>query len=155
MKRRNWNQWRPSSLQEAIEGCLHYAQEKHRLSVDRLADLLGVSKWTIYKWIESGSIPAKSIAGFEAHCRCCYVTGYLAASARQLLISLPTGRLPGQQDIHALQDACTSAVGTLLRFVAGKADKQETHGALTVAIERLALERAHVEHHAQPELPLP
>lgn len=150
--RRNWSRWHPTSLQEAVEGCVHFAQDKHRLSVDRLADLVGTTRWTIYKWIESGSIPAKTIAGFEAHCHCHYITAYLASSARRVLIELPTGRGASQRDIHETQTACTSAVGLLLNFASGKAEKQETIDALTVAIERLATERAHVQMHDQPEL---
>jgi hypothetical protein len=152
--RRNWTRWRPASLQEAVEGCLHYAQDKHRFSVDRLADLMGESKWTIYKWIQSGSIPARKIAGFEAHCQCSYITAWLAASARRIVVELPSGRLPGTSDIHALQNACHEAIGLLISFAAGRADKKETMDALTVAIEHLATERAHVDLSTQPELSL-
>jgi hypothetical protein len=151
---RNWTRWRPSNLQEAVEGCVRYAQDKHRLSVDRLADLVGESKWTIYKWIESGSIPARKIAGFEAHCRCCFITAYLAASARRMLIELPTGRLPETHDIQELQRICHDAIGSLISFAAGQCGKQETVNALTVAIEHLASERAHVDLNEQPELSL-
>lgn len=125
-----------------------------RMSVERIGDLVGESKWTIYKWIEQGSIPAKKIAGFEHVCGCAYVTEYLATSARKLLIDLPTGRLPVGSDIHALQESCTAAIGALLRFAEGKASAADTSDHLTAAMTRLAHERAQVERHAQPELTL-
>lgn len=151
---RNWSRWRPTSLQEAVEGCLRYAQDRHRLSVERLADLVGESKWTIYKWVESGSIPARKIAGFEAHCRCCFITFYLAASARRMLVEIPTGRIAQTQDVQKLQQTCHEAIGSLMAFAAGRVDRDTTISALTVAIEQLAAERAHVETTNQPELPL-
>lgn len=125
-----------------------------RASVERIADLVGESKWTVYKWMQQGSIPAKKIAGFELACGCAYVTEYLASSARKLVIDLPTGRLPGNTDIHAVQDACTAAIAALLRFAEGSADAAETTDYLTAAMTRLAHERAQVERCAQPELTL-
>lgn len=154
MSRRYWKVWRPRSLQEAVEGCVLYAQEHARLSVDRIADLVGESKWTVYKWMQKGSIPAVKIAGFEHACGACYVTEYLASSARKLVIDLPTGRLPAGSDIHALQEACTAAIGALLRFAEGRADAADTSDHLTAAMTRLAHERAQVERHTQPELSL-
>jgi len=156
MSRRNWKVWRPSSLQEAVEGCVDFARDHSpRMSVERIGDLVGESKWTLYKWIEQGSIPARKIPGFEHACGVCYVTEYLATSARKLVIDLPTGRLPVGSDIHALQESCTAAIGALLRFAEGKADAADTADHLTAAMIRLAHERAQVERHAQPELILP
>jgi len=154
MNRRHWKTWRPTSLQEAVEGCVQFAQDNHRRTVDRIADLVGESKWTVYKWIQSGSIPAKKIAGFELACDRAYITEYLATSARKLVIDMPTGRLPLGSDIHALQESCTAAIGALLRFAEGKADAADTADHLTAAMTRLAHERAQVERHAQPELTL-
>lgn len=155
MRGRNWKVWRPTSLQDAVEGCVLYAQHHDpRASVERIADLVGEGKWTVYKWMQQGSIPAKKIAGFELACGATYVTEYLAGSARKLLIDLPTGRLPTGTDIHALQEACTAAIGALLRFAEGRCDAAETTDHITAAMTRLAHERAQVERHQQPELSL-
>lgn len=155
MRARNWKVWRPGDLQSAVEGCVLFAQHHDpRASVERIADLVGEGKWTVYKWMQQGSIPARKIAGFEHACGVHYVTEYLASSARKLVIDLPTGRLPASSDIHALQQTCTDAVGALLRFAEGRSDADETTDYLTAAIARLAHERAQVERHAQPELSL-
>lgn len=154
MRKRAWNTWQPSCLQEAVEGCLGYALDKHRRTVDRIADLVGESKWTVYKWVQSGGIPAKKIAGFEHACGAHYVTRYLASSARKLLVDIPTGRLAAPSDVAALQSSCTAAIAALIDFAAGRSSAANTHASLTAAMTALAFERAQVERHDQPELNL-
>jgi hypothetical protein len=155
MHKRNWKAFRPTSLQGAIEACTLFAYEKHNRGIDRIADLMGLpSKWGLYKWIEAASIPACRIRAFEHACGATYVTQYLAISARKLLIDFPTGRTAGISDLNAVNAACTHAVTALLDFADGKRSADETHTALTHAIEQLAFERANVERHTQPELAL-
>ena len=61
MRRRNWKRVNPTSLRHAMELCLDYGREKRNLSVDRVADLMGMpSKYTLYKWLENGRMPAKT-----------------------------------------------------------------------------------------------
>lgn len=154
MRKRVWSSWQPTCLQEAVEGCLGYALDKHRRSVDQVADLVGETKWTLYKWVQSGGIPARKIAGFELACGAHYVTRYLASSARKLLVDVPTGRAAAPSDVAALQASCTAAIGALIEFAAGRVNAADTHASLTAAMTALAQERAHVERHDQPELAL-
>ncbi len=137
-----------------MELCLDYARETQNLGVERVADRMGLaSHWVIYKWMEEGGMPARHIRSFEHACGATYVTRYIAASAHMLLIDLPIGRHAVPQDIQTVQEACTAAVGSLLAFYAGRADADETHAALTVALEQLAAERCEVERYTTPELP--
>ncbi|KAB2899861.1 MAG: helix-turn-helix domain-containing protein [Dokdonella sp.] len=154
MRKRAWNHWQPSCLPDAVEGCLGYALDKHRRSVDQVADLVGESKWTVYKWVQSGGIPARKIAGFEHACGAHFVTRYLAASSGKLLVDVPTGRRATPSDIAALQASCTAAVSALIDFSAGRTSAADTHAALTAAMTALASERVQVERHEQPELDL-
>lgn len=125
------------------------------MSADRICDAIGVaSKYTLYKYISNASLPARLIRPFEAACHCTFVTQHIAASARKLMIDLPTGRKASASDIQALQTACTTAVGALLNFSAGVVSAHDTVALVTDAIERLARERAEVERHTQPELAL-
>lgn len=152
--RRNWKALRASSLPKAMELCLDYAREVQNLGVERIADRMGLaSHWVIYKWMEEGGMPARHIRSFEHACGATYVTRYIAASAHMLLIDLPTGRHAVAQDIQAVQEACTAAVGALLAFYSGRSAADETHAALTVALQQLAAERAEVERYTNPELP--
>lgn len=144
----------PASLSEAIEACVRFAQTKHHRSVDQLADLVGTSKWTIYKWIESGQIPARLIRPFEHACGVALITKYLAASAGLLTVQMPTGRAPNPADINAVQAACTAAVAALIDFAGNKRHAADTLFALTNAMEHLAHQRGQVERHTQPELEL-
>ena len=155
MHKRNWNRYRPHSLQDATEACIEFARERHNLSIDHIADRMGVaSKWTVYKWVESAGIPLRSIHAFEAACGAHYITGYLAARAHKLLIDIPHGRLPSPSDIALVQATCTDAVQALIGFAAGSCSAEETTQHLTRALERLAFERGQVERAHQPELEL-
>ncbi len=154
MRKRVWSRWQPNCLPEAVEGCLGFALHQHRRSVERVADLVGESKWTLYKWVQTGAIPARKIAGFELACGCHFVTRYLAAGAHKLLVDLPTGRRSGPSDIAALQAACNTAIGALIDFAAERTTAADTLTALTAAMTALAFERAQVERHDQPELDL-
>lgn len=146
--------YRPACLQDAVEACVLHAQERRRMSVDQIADLVGESKWTIYKWLQTGSIPSKKIPGFEHACGAYYVTQYLAAAARKIVIDIPTGRLAGASDVLAVQTACNAAAQALIEFGTGRTDARTTIDAITAALERLAYERANVERADQPELDL-
>lgn len=155
MTRRNWKRFTATSLQEAVEACIEFARQNSNLSVERIADRMGLqSKWALYKWTESGSMPVRMVRAFEHACGADFVTRYLGASAHLLVIAMPNGRCAASADIHALQAACTDAVGALIEFTSGKRSPEETMSALTLAMEALAIERGHVERHHQPELPL-
>lgn len=154
LRRRDWRRWRPTSLQEAVEGCVQYGQQHKRMTVDLIGELVSETRWTVYKWIQSGAIPARKIAGFESACGANFITHHLAACARKLVIDMPTGRVSGPRDINTLQQLLTTTVADLIAFADGKATSEQVHAQLTVALERLAFERANVVIHKQPELPL-
>lgn len=155
MKRRHWNRIQPINLNRAIELCLEHARVKHNRSVDRVAELMGLtSKWTLYKWMESGKLPAVQIQPFEMACGINYVTGWLAASAGCMLVQVPIGRDLTEGDMLALHDSFSAAMNLLTNFFAGKAEVEETMGALTELMQRVAWHRGNVEKARQPELDL-
>ncbi|WP_430391094.1 hypothetical protein [Dyella sp. 20L07] len=154
MAARNWKVWRPTNLQEAVSGCVQFAQERQHKSVEQIADLVAETVWTVYKWMSSGNIPARKIAGLEHACGASYISGYLATSSRKLVIDIPVGRTPSASDINVTQSACAEAITALIAFAEGKKAASETIDYITAAINRLAAERANVERHDQPELNL-
>src|SRR5690606_40263411 len=89
MARKRWKPRQPATMQEAIRLCLDYAEHKHNRGVARVAELIGTSEWSIYKWMAEGSIPSKRIRPLEFACGCTFITQYLAASAHRLLIEIP------------------------------------------------------------------
>ncbi|HAF44685.1 MAG TPA: hypothetical protein DCK83_07035 [Gallionellaceae bacterium] len=152
MTRRNWKRIQPTSLRQALELCKDHARERLNLSVELIADRMGVTDhWTLYKWIQKGSIPANMIRPYEIVCGIDYVTRWLAASAGRLLIEVPTGRAATPSDIQALQELLNTAVGQLLQFHSGKAQADDALAAIQQGMEGLAWHKGNVEKHLQPE----
>lgn len=50
MSRRNWKHIQPTSLRQALELCKDHAKERHNLSVERIAERMGLADhWALYK----------------------------------------------------------------------------------------------------------
>ena len=145
----------PQSIPEAMEACLNHALTRHRRSTDHVAADMGLSnKWTLYKYLESGRLPAVMIRPFEVACRADHVTRFLAHAAHRLVIDIPSGKLPAASDLAALQAATHEATGALINFAAGKADAASVIATVTAAMEQLAWHRENTARAAQPELEL-
>ncbi|MEJ1496355.1 MAG: helix-turn-helix transcriptional regulator [Candidatus Sedimenticola sp. (ex Thyasira tokunagai)] len=154
MHRRNWKRLQPTSQDHAMRLCLDYAKETKNLSVERVADRMGIKHWTLYKYVDNGSLPSHLIRAFEHACECPYhyLTRYLCHSAHLMAIDLPIGRKAKAKDINALQGSCTGAIDALLKYGAGDISADDTLAALTTTMEDLAYQRAEVERVALPEL---
>ncbi|MBI2278181.1 MAG: hypothetical protein HYU74_12575 [Dechloromonas sp.] len=145
----------PQSLQQALEACIEQARTKHRRSIENIAADMGLpNHWSLYKWVESGRLPAVLIRPFELACRCDAVTRFLAHAAHRLVIDIPTGKRPQQADLHVVQAAGNEAMTALLAFAAGKLEAAEVIEAVTVAMEQLAYQRENVARNTEPELEL-
>lgn len=155
MTRRVWKRVNPISLRHAMELCLEYGREKKKLSVDRVADLMGLpSKWTLYKWLENGRMPSILIRPFEHACGIDYVTQYIATSAHKLLVDIPTGKPAQDIDVLKLQTGFNEAVNLLARFYQGEANADDTVALLTQVMSEIAAHRENVSKSLTPELGL-
>ena len=153
--RRNWKRIQPRSLRHAMELCIQFAKEKHNLSVERIAERMGLANhWNLYKWMENGRMPAVSIPAFELACGIDFVTRHLAASAHKLLIDMPTGKKADATDINELQGGMTDAIGLLIKFYQGGAEAGETIAAISSSLSEMAWHRENVRKHSEPELSL-
>lgn len=152
MSRRIWKRLRPPTLRDALRLCKDYAQEARNLSVERIADLMGVTADSLYKWLATGRMPVALIPAYENVCGINFVTRWLASSAGMLLIDIPSGRTASTTDMQELQAMLHNAVGQLLAFYGGKAAAGEALSAIQQGMEGLAWHRVNVEKHAQPEL---
>lgn len=138
-----------------MELCLDHGREKRNLSVDRVADLMGMpSKYTLYKWLENGRMPAVMIRPFEHACGATFLTQYIGASAQKLLIDIPAGQPASQDDLLALQSTMNDAVTLLAQFYKGNLESEEVMGGINAAMAQLAGHRCNVEKTAAPELAL-
>ncbi|KMQ74036.1 hypothetical protein [Marinobacter subterrani] len=154
MTRKRWKPVQPQTMQHAIRLCLDYAVHKHNRSVARVADLIGTSEWTVYKWMSEGSIPSKRIRPFEFACDATFVTRYIASSAQKLVIDIPSGRSGNQDELLDLQNQLNESVSLLTRFYRGEAEAEDVLQGVTCAMQQLAGHRENVVKHEAPELGL-
>lgn len=147
---RNWKRVQPSSLRDALRLCKDYALEKKRYSVERIADLMGITADLLYKWLATGKMPVNLVPNYEHICGISFVTRWLSASTGHLMIAIPTGRNASAQDMQQLQEVLNTAVGMLLKFHGGKAEADATLAAIQTGMEGLAWHKGNVEQHQQP-----
>ncbi len=153
MPRQNWNRVQATSIRQAMELCVAFARDQLNLSVEQVAELMGeASHFTLYKWIESGRMPAVKVRPFEHACGADFVTRYMAHSANKLIVNMPTGRKATHRELNELGSYTHQVIGMLLDFYAGQADQEQTSLALTQLIEDLAHQRGNIDKHPQPEL---
>ncbi len=154
MTRRNWKQARPSSAIDSLRLCKEYAQDKKNLSVERIADRMGVTHDSLYKWLATGRMPAILIPAFEHVCGCNFVSVWFVTSAGKLVIDMPTGRVGTPEALMAVNTSCAAALQLLTAFYAMPqgADTEETLAALRTHMEQVAFHHHNVASYATPEL---
>lgn len=150
---RFWKRCQPTDLRSAMDACLEYAREAHNLSVDHVAERMGLgTKWTLYKLVGELKMSAAQIRSFEHACGINLVSRYVASSAGLLAIEIPTGKAQGGEDVAVLQGALNDAVGMLLRFYRGQMPADAVLEAVGAALAELAWQRENVSRSAQPQL---
>ncbi len=155
MSRRNWKKVYPTSLRQAMELCKEHALQKKNLSVERIAELMGMANhWKLYRWIAEGNMPAHMIRAFEHVCSIDLVSIYLAHSANKLVLPIPTGRKAQHKEINQLSLFMTETVQQLYLHQDGEQSAEVTIATLTHLMESLAYQRGNVEKEQQPELEL-
>ena len=155
MSKRSWKNVYPVSLRQALELCVQYAKDKNNKSVERIAEEMGeANHWTLYKWLESGRIPAVCIRPFEIACGVNFVTTYLAHSANYLALDIPTGRQPAHREISGLNYFMSQTIQQLYEYGDGIKAASDVIETITQLMEDLAHQRGNLEKERQPELNL-
>lgn len=154
MTRRNWKRVRPRSMTEALRLCKEFAQERFNLSVERIADRMGATHDSLYKWLASGRLPAILIPAYEHACGCSFVSEWLAVSAGKLVIDMPTGSKGTPEGLMEVNASCAAALQLLTAFYAAPkgADAEDTLAALRKHMEQVAFHHHNVASYATPEL---
>ena len=145
---------RANSLVHAMRLCKEYAQAKHNLSVERIADRMGATHDSLYKWLATGRMPAILIPAYELACGCHYISDWLAASAGRLVVPMPTGRKAEGTELLDMNSSCAAALQLLTAFYQAptEADTEATLAALRLHLEQVAYHHHNVAQYATPEL---
>ncbi|WP_180125650.1 hypothetical protein [Rhodoferax sp. BLA1] len=154
MSTRNWKRYQPNTLRDALQGCKQHALERHNLSVERIAERMGLEDhWALYKWIANGRMPTVLVPAYQHACGIDLVTRWLAASDHKLLVEMPTGRRAVQTDMVELNTGFAKALQLLTNFYTTTgANTAETLDALRLHLEQVAYHQANVSKFATPEL---
>ena len=151
--RRNWNKVRFNSLTDAIRGCITCAMDRNpTLSQARIANNVGVSLDSLYKWQATGRLPAILIPTLEMACGCNFISTWLATNAGKLVIDQPKGRNVAETDLVEFHTGFAEALQMLGDFHKGKATAPDTLAALQRHLEAAAWHHTNVAKHATPEL---
>lgn len=152
--KRNWKRIIPHNLRDAFRLTKDHAIAEKRLSVERLAELMGKTPDWLYKVMADGSMPANLVPLFETVSGADFVSRHLVVSGGRLVIEAPIGRACDACDIQALQEILNAAVGKLLAFHADKVEPEEVIAYMTDAMQKLAWHRKNAADRVQPSLDL-
>ena len=154
-RRAFWKRYQPTSCRDALHQCKAYAQEARNLSVERIADQMGLpDHWALYKWIESGRFPFVLIPAYESACGINLPSRWLAATQRRLLVDMPIGRAATGDDLVQLGTGFQQAVQLLSDFYKsnGATDPAPVLDALRSHLESVAHHHINVSGFSEPEL---
>lgn len=155
-RRAFWKRLRPTSLRHALEACKEHAREMRNLSVQRIAERMALpDHWVLYKWIESGRMPAVCIPAYQEACGINLVTRWLAGTERRLLVDMPIGKPASAADLVQLGSGFQQAVQLLSDFYErGGGDPAPVLEALGAHMQDVAHHHFNVSGFAEPQLEL-
>ncbi|WP_027670065.1 hypothetical protein [Rheinheimera baltica] len=154
MSRKNWNQVIPRSLTESLQLTKDFACATKQLSVPRIADRMGCSTDSLYKYLGGATMPTNLLIPFMETCHRVYPIQYMAHSLNMMLVPMPRGRKAEHKELVKLNMFCGEVMGKLLALHSGECSQQDAIDHLTLLIENLAYHRAEAGKLQQPELEL-
>jgi hypothetical protein len=149
---RFYNRKVPTSFTEALRMCKDYAKTNKNLSVERIADEMGLTAVRLYQHLESGDMPFNRVRSFQRACGCNYVTQYMAHGDDCVLIKIPNGKKMSDEQMLNINSSFHKALSHLTSFYQNAANPELVVAALTDHMATTAWHRANVEKHLQPEL---
>ena len=147
-----WKHIQPTNIREAFRLCKDFARQFKRLTVPAIAELMGVTEDTLYKWLAKGSMPGNMIPAYEHLCGIDYVTQYLALRSHKLIIDIPTGSTANSMEIAELQAVMAKGMSLLVNHYNEGGDVDEVVASLTKMMGGMAYHRENIQR--QPELAL-
>ncbi|MDH5259402.1 MAG: hypothetical protein OEX07_15420 [Gammaproteobacteria bacterium] len=147
-----WKRLQPNNLREASRYCKEYARAFKRLTIPAVAELMGVTEDTLYKWLSTGNMPATMIPVYENVCGIDFITQYLALRSHKLLIDIPIGKKATPIEIGELQSVIAKGMSLLISLYQDGGDANEVAEVLTKIMAGVAYHRENIKR--QPELDL-
>lgn len=132
--------------------CKDHAKRRYNLSVERIADDMGMTASRLYQHLENGDMPFNRVRSFQKACRCNFVTRYMAAGDNCLLVPIPNAKKLPDDKLVNISATYSRALHLLTQFHENGQDPEQVIAALTEHMENTAWHRANVEKHTQPEL---
>lgn len=142
----------PTSFTEALRMCKDHAKAKHQMSVERIADEMGLTAVRLYQHLESGDMPFNRVRSFQRACRCNFVTLYMAHGDDCMLVKIPKGKQITEDQIFGINSTFHKAMTALTEFYQSSTDPDKALAALTEHMATAAWHRRNVEKTMQPEL---
>lgn len=149
---RFYNKKIPSNFGDALNMCKDHAKIKHNLSVERIADEMGLSTVRLYQMLDSGDMPISRLLNFQRICRCNYVTRYLAHRDNFMLVKIPTGGKVSDELMLTINKSFHEALNELTEFYTHGQNPDIAIAALTKHMTNIAWHKGNVEKQMQPDL---
>lgn len=132
--------------------CKDYAKAKHNLSVERIADDMGMTASRLYQHLDTGDMPFSRVRVFQRVCRCNFVTLYMAHGDDCMLIKIPNGKKMTDEQMLDLNATWHLAMTALTEFYKHNTNPNVALAKLTDHMAAAAWHRVNVEKALQPEL---
>ncbi|WP_102797338.1 hypothetical protein [Bowmanella denitrificans] len=142
----------PRSLNEALQACKEYAVKHANMSVPRLADRIGSTPDSLYKYLGLGTLPVNKLVAYEEASGTLFVTQYLAHSHGCLLVKIPSGRRASHKQLAELQKYSAEVISMLIDVNNDGGDVERTVEQIQLLMQDLAYHKTNTEKLRQPEL---
>ena len=132
------NDCRTSAIQVALRNCLNTVKKTHYLGINDVADVMKVSRDVLYKWVQTGRIPACHIADFEDACSDTSLSRTLAAAQGYLLVpNAPGVTVQHSGVVHTHSLVATAMLAATVALNESERSEQAVR-AISQAIDGLA-----------------
>lgn len=132
--------------------CKDYAKAKHNLSVERIADIMGLTPGRLYQHLDNGDMPFNRVRSFQLACKCNFVTQYMAHGDDCILIKRPKGKKVSDEKMLHFNATFSKALNELTEFMTNHQNPEAVIAALNEHLEHTAWHCVNVQKVAQPEL---
>jgi len=141
-----------------IKKLLYKTIHRAKLSVDELADLLGVSSSTLYRCgnpnDESARFPLERVIPLMEATKDYSILHHLARRTGHVVFKIPRAAARSQEKLHEFQVAFTTCFSALLSFYKDEISKEDTIAKIDALISAAAAHRRDVEKSGQGKLEL-